>query len=109
MFRAVNDYMAKLNIVTDEELIEKVRDYLSKSKKINSFTINVNYNRYIVDIRLKKYSVSSADSLFRDFVACVSYSYSHITVRYNEDNRVIYRYATCKEDKNGVYMDLIIS
>ena len=109
MFRAINEYLAKLNIVTDDELLKEMNDYLEKQKTIDHFSINVNYNRYIVDIRLKKYTVKSADSLFRKCVQHTAYPYSHITVRYNEDNRVRYRYATCKENKTGVYMDVIIS
>lgn len=109
MFRAINEYMAKLNIVTDEDLARLMNDYLAKQKNIDNFSINVNYNRYIVDIRMKKYSVNSADKTFRKFVSATSYPYSHISVRYNEDERVRYRYVTCKENKNGVYMDIIIS
>ena len=109
MFRAINEYMAKLNIVTDEDLARLMNDYLAKQKNIDNFSINVNYNRYIVDIRMKKYSVNSADKTFRKFVSATAYPYSHISVRYNEDERVGYRYVTCKENKNGVYMDIIIS
>ena len=109
MFRAVNDYMAKLNIVTDDAVAEKVQSFLDKSSKVETSAVNVNYNRYIVDIRMKKYSVSAADSLFRKFIEATAYPYSHISVRYNEENRVRYRYVTCQENKTGVYMDVIIS
>ena len=109
MFRAVNDYMAKLNIVTDDAVVEKVQSFLDKSSKVETSAVNVNYNRYIVDIRMKKYSVSAADSLFRKFIEATAYPYSHISVRYNEENRVRYRYVTCQENKTGVYMDVIIS
>ncbi|MCR5228127.1 MAG: hypothetical protein K6E27_13075 [Eubacterium sp.] len=109
MFRAVNDYMAKLNIVTDDAVADKVRSFLDKSSKVDTSTINVNYNRYIVDIRMNKYSVSAADKLFRKFIEATAYPYSHISVRYNEDNRVRYRFVTCQENKTGVYMDVIIS
>lgn len=109
MFRAINEYMAKLNIVTDDDMLKKMDAYLGKQKTIGNFSINVNYNRYIVDIRINKYSVRAADSLFRKFVTETAYPYSHITVRYNEEKRVRYRYVTCKEDKTGVYMDVIIS
>ena len=109
MFRAVNDYMAKLNIVTDDAVRDKVQDFLDKSSMVDNFSINVNYNRYIVDIRMSKYSVSASDKLFRKFIEATAYPYSHISVRYNEDKRVRYRYVTCQENKDGVYMDVIIS
>ena len=109
MFRAINEYMAKLNIVTDADLARQMEEYLAKQKAVDNFSININYNRYIVDIRMVKYSVNSADKLFRKFVAATAYPYSHISVRYNEEKRVRYRYVTCKENKNGVYMDVIVS
>ena len=109
MFRAVNDYMAKLNIVTDDSVYQKMTEFLDKSSKVESFCINVNFNRYIVDIKMKKYSVDNADKLFRKFVEATAYPYSHVSVRYNEDSRVRYRFCTCKENKDGVYMDIIIS
>lgn len=109
MFRAVNDYIAKLHIGTDSEVYDKMTDFLTKDKKVDDFNINENYNRYIVDIKVNKYSVEMADELYRRFVMAVSYPYSHISVRYNEDNRVRYRFVTCKENKSGVYMDVIIS
>ncbi len=109
MFRAVNDYMAKLNIVTDDEIYQSMDSFLKKTKSVVDFSININYNRYIVDIKLDKYSVGRADKFFRRFEAAVAYPYSNISVRYNEENRVRYRFATCKEDKTGVYMDIIIS
>ncbi len=109
MFRAVNEYMAKLNIVTDDGIQSAMSTFLEKSKKVESFCININYNRYIVDIKMKKYTVGAADQLFRKFVEATAYPYSHISVRYNEENRVRYRYSTCQENKTGVYMDIIIS
>ncbi len=109
MFRVVNEYMSKLNIVTDDAVQASMEEFLSKSKSLENYSVNINFNRYIVDIRMKKYSVNSADKLFRAFTDAVSYPYSHITVRYNEEKRVRYRLCTCKEDKTGVYMDVIIS
>ncbi len=109
MFRAVNEYMAKLNIVTDDTVFEKMNSFLEKNSKVESFAININFNRYIVDVKMKKYSVDNADKLFRKFVEATAYPYSHVSVRYNEENRVRYRFVTCQENKTGVYMDIIFS
>ena len=108
MFRAVNDYLAKINIVTDSVIRDAAAGFLEKSESVDSFTINESVNRYIVDIRMVKYSVDLADKLFREFISAVAYPYSHISVRYNEEARVRYRFASCKEDKTGTYMDVII-
>ena len=108
MFRVINEYMSKLNINTDDEIFEKVEAFF-KDEEVKSHSVNISFNRYIVDIHLVDYSIDIADGMFRRFVDATAYPYSHITVRYNEKNRVRYRYVTCKENKNGVYMDVIIS
>ena len=33
MFRAINEYLAKLNIVTDDELLKEMNDYLEKQSQ----------------------------------------------------------------------------
>lgn len=109
MFRAINEYMAKLNIITDDSIKNLMDEYLSKNDHILNYSINVYYNRYVVDIRIKDYSVELADVIFREFVLYTAYPYSHVSVRYNEGKRVRYRYVTCKEDKTGVYIDFIVS
>ena len=109
MFRAINEYMAKLNIVTDDGIRCLMDGYLSDNEDIQNYSINVYYNRYVVDIHLKDYSVDRADKMFREFVFETAYPYSHVSVRYNEGKRVRYRYVTCKEDKTGVYIDFIVS
>ena len=53
--------------------------------------------------------MEEADRAFRDMAGAVAYPYSHISVRYNESTRVKYRFATCKEDKTGIYMDVVYS
>ena len=108
MFRAVNDYLAKLNIRTDDDIRSTMEKFLVRQKSVKDFSINVNYNRYVVDITLNNFSVKRADTFYRKFEAAVTYPYSHISVRYNEDSRVRYRFATCRENKDGVYMDIII-
>ena len=109
MFRAINEYMAKLNIITDDSVRDLMDDYLGNNDLILNYSINVYYNRYVVDLRIKDYSVEFADDIFRNFVLKTAYPYSHISVRYNEGKRVRYRYVTCKEDKTGVYIDFIVS
>ena len=85
MFRVVNDYISKLHIGTDSEVYDKMSDFLTKDKKVESFNININYNRFF------------------------SFPYSSMYLRYNEGDMVRYRFVTCQENKTGVYMDVIIS
>ena len=103
MFRAINEYLAKINVVTDQSMYEAMSSFLEKTKLVDNFSINV------VENKMKKYSVSAADKLYRKFISAIAYSYSQISVRYNEESRVRYRFASCKENKTGVYMDIIIA
>ncbi|MCR5147719.1 MAG: hypothetical protein K6C35_02000 [Eubacterium sp.] len=109
MFRIINQYLANVNINTNPEIKSKVDIYLHDREDIEKYCINENFNKYIVDIRMKNFSVDNADMLFRDFITHISYAYSAMHVRYNEGVRVRYRYVTSKEDKSAVYMDIVIS
>ena len=109
MFRVINEYLAKVKIETDDDLKSLMNDYLEKDKNITKFCINENFNRYVVDIKLKKFTVKKEDTEFRKLISAIAYSYSQMSVRYNEGDRVRYRFVTCKEDKTGVYLDVIFS
>lgn len=109
MFRAFNEYLGRINLVLDQNVVDKVVDMTHDDENTVSVTVNVSFNKYIVDIRLKEFSVELADQLFRKLVTESAYPYSHISIRYNENTRVKYRFATCKEDKSGVYMDVVYS
>ena len=108
MFRVLNEYIGRLTLQLDDDLIHKVEEVIMEDESTKTVTINVSFNKYIVDVRMKDFSVEEADRAFRDMAGAVAYPYSHISVRYNEEARVRYRFASCKEDKTGTYMDVII-
>lgn len=109
MFRVLNEYLGKITVKTDNILEQKLNICLNKPDLYEKTCVNVNYNRYIVDIRLKSYSVEVAEDCFKQIMNTIAYSYSSMYVRYNEGDRVRYRLATSKEDKTGVYLDIIFS
>lgn len=109
MFRVLNEYIGRLTLQLDDDLIHKVEEVIMEDESTKTVTINVSFNKYIVDVRMKDFSVDEADRAFRDLAEEVAYPYSHISVRYNESSRVKYRFATCKEDKTGIYMDVVYS
>jgi hypothetical protein len=109
LFRVFNEYLGKINLVLDQDLIDRLMDAVNSDESTSSICINVSFNKYIVDIKLKEFSVEEADRAFRHLTEVTSYPYSHISIRYNESTRVKYRYATCKEDKSGVSMDIVYS
>jgi len=107
MFRVVNEYISHVNLITDTELESRLRDFLGELTELRKYSLNSVYNRYVLDIRLKKFSVELSDKLYRDIERVAAYSYSHISVRYNEGDRVRYRFVTCRESRDGVCMDVI--
>ena len=109
MFRVINDYLSKVELVINQEIYDKIELYLRDDKRIAKYSINVSFNNYIVDIKLKKYSVDAASQGFKDFMTYMEYDYSSMYVRYNEGDRVRYRFVTTKEDKKAIYMDVIFS
>ena len=41
MFRAINEYLAKINVVTDQSMYEAMSSFLEKTKLVDNFSINV--------------------------------------------------------------------
>ncbi len=109
MFRVMNEYLSKVHLVTDPKLYDSMQRFLTNRKETLKVCINVNYNKYIVDVKLKKYSVEEADKSFRAFLSAIAFPYSSMWVRYNEGSLVRYRFVTGKEDKTAVYMDVLYS
>lgn len=109
MFRVINEYLGKVNLQANDEIYNRIIGVLKDNKDIKSTSVTVNFQRYMVDIKLKKYSVDNAVEIFKLFNQNVSYSYSSLYVRFNEGKCVRYRYVTSKEDKSAFYCDIIIN
>ncbi len=109
MFRVINDYLSKVQLFVSQDIYDKMNTLLKDNKKIAKYSINVSFNNYIVDITLKKFSVEVASQEFKAFSQAMEYEYSSMYVRYNEGDRVRYRFVTTKEDKKAIYMDVIFS
>ncbi len=107
MFRVMNEYMKGMHLQVKDEFYNVIKFALEKSKNVSSYCITVNFNRYIVDIKLKDYSVEAARAEYAALVALIACPYSEMSVRYNEGKSVRYRYATCAEDKKGYYCDVV--
>lgn len=109
MFRVINDYMEKVKLQSDDRIRGMFEEYLKNCSSVEKYTISVNYNRYVIDVRLKNFSVEKAAKLFDGFNSAVAYPYSALHVRFNEGKCVRYRFITCKENKEGYYCDIVIS
>lgn len=109
MFRIMNDYMRVMKLTVDDEIKTSITNYISGLDSVGFFDVTLNYNRYNIDIRLKKYSVDNAKMEFEHLIDAIGYAYSSMYVRYNEGSVVRYRFATCKENKEGFYCDIVFS
>ncbi len=109
MFRVINEYLSKVNLQANDTIYNHINKILKDNTDIKEATVTVNFQRYIVDIKLKTYSVENAAQVFNYFNQNVAYSYSSMHVRFNEGKCVRYRYITSKEDKRAFYCDIIIS
>ncbi len=109
MFRVINEYMAKVNLLANDEIYRKLTDFLEGISDIKKYTVTVNFRHYVIDIKMKNFNVESSTELFNLFNAHISYPYSSLYVRFNEGKCVRYRYLTSKEDKTGIYCDIIFS
>lgn len=111
MFRVINEYVNKITLKSDDSISDMFRSFLDNYIKvdIDKYSISVNCNQYVLDIRLAKYSLEDAELMFKDFNRAVAYPYSSLHVRFNEGRCVRYRYITCREDKEGFYCDMVIS
>lgn len=109
MFRVFNEYLSRVNVTNDDGLRGKMENFFKSEECISKATVNMNYNKYVVDIIMDEFTVEHADICFRKLVGAIAYPYSSLWTRYNEGNRVCYRFLTSKESKNAVYMNIMFS
>lgn len=84
MYKVINEYLGKVNLQANDTIYNKINDWSKDIKEIQSCTVTVNFKRYIVDIRLKKFSIDEVKKVFDKFNECISYPYSSMYVRFNE-------------------------
>lgn len=108
MYKVINDYMSKMNMIANSEITDRITGCLSDISEITKYTLSVNFRRYILDIYVKDFDISKATSVFNNIQNVISYPYSSFHVRYNEGKCVRYRFLTCKENKEGFYCDIVI-
>lgn len=114
MYSVMNEYVAKIKLTADamtQGILKTALDEneLSDNALIDKSTITVKNNRFIVDIHLNEFSVENAVEIVNYFMERTRFHYSSFFIRFNEGSRVRYRYASCKENKEGFYCDIVIS
>ena len=106
MFRVINEYLAKVNLIDNEEINKLLTDFLDNCELIDRYSIKVDFNKYNINIKLKDFNVENSVICFN---SAVSYPYSEMHVRFNEGCCIRYRYITSKEDRTAFYCDISIS
>lgn len=109
MVSVMNDYVSKIKLISDPLTQGILQTAVNEQSGIEKNTILVKNNRFIVDIHLNIFSIENAVDVVNYFMERTRYHYSALFIRFNEGNRVRYRYASCKEDKEGFYCDIVIS
>lgn len=107
MYKIINEYMSKINMLANDEIYERITACLKEKESVSDFSLSVSYNHYVLDVRIKDYSVPRASGIFCEIQDDIAYPYSAIYIRFNEGQCVRYRFLTCKENKDGFYCDMI--
>lgn len=108
MVNIMNEYTSKIQLLVDDVTKNILKVPLREHSNIAESNVQIRANRYIVDIRLNQFSVEHAVAIMNQFMEHTRYHYSAYYIRFNEGNRVRYRYATCRENKQGFYCDVVI-
>lgn len=108
MVSIMNDYVSKIHLQSDDMTKNILGAALFDLDGIQEKSIIIKSNRYIVDIKLETFSIEDATTVMNHFMERTRYHYSAYFVRFNEGNMVRYRYASCKENREGFYCDVMI-
>lgn len=108
MVSIMNDYLSKIHLQSDDMTKNLLCAALFDLDNIQEKSIIMKSSRYIVDIKLKEFTVENAILIMNSFMEGTRFHYSAYFIRFNEGNMVRYRYASCKENKEGFYCDVMI-
>jgi len=109
MVSIMNNYVAQINLSANVLTQGIFKTALNEQNEIDNSSVVIKGNRFIVDIHLKNFSVEIAAKVAEKLFESTRYYYSAFFIRFNEGSRVRYRYASCKENKEGFYCDVVIS
>lgn len=109
MVSVMNEYISNIHFLIDDLTKNILNAALMEQPDIEKSNVLIKSNRYIVDIKLKDFSIEQAVQIMNCFMERTRFHYSAYYIRFNEGDRVRYRYASCKENKDGFYCDVVIS
>ncbi len=109
MITYMNQYVDKIHLISDDITKNLFIAALRMDEAVEEFNVIIRNAKFIVDIKLKHYSIQQVTKTMNQFMEATRYPYSAFYLRFNEGSQIRYRYASCKEDKSGFYCDVIIS
>lgn len=108
MISIMNEYLSKIHLYVDDLTKSILQTSLNSIELVENINVLTKSNRYIVDIKLEKFEIEEAVRIMNIFMEQTRFHYSAYFIRFNEGNLLRYRYATCKENKDGYYCDVMI-
>ena len=96
MITFMNQYVAKINLISDDLLKNLLIAALRSKDNISDFSVIIRNRKFSVEIKLTTYSIEAVTKAMNAYIEETSYPYSAFYLRLNEGNQVRYRYASCK-------------
>ncbi len=109
MVTLMNQYISTMSLKSDDITKNILHNALMGHENVQSISTIIRNSKFIVDIKLKDFSVNNAITLMNLFICNTCYPYSSFYLRFNEGSQIRYRYASCKENKEGFYCDIVFS
>lgn len=108
MYKIMNEYMSKVQLQSGPKLQQKLCEIMKRVKAVKTFSVTEHFHQFAIDMKLEAFSVEHAAEVFRELEGKIANPYSAFHVRFNEGTCVRYRFITCGENKQGIYIDFII-
>ncbi len=108
MLSIMNEYVAKIKLVSDDVTKGILGVPLMNHPDVLEGLVHRKANHFVVDIRLRAYSTETAVAVMNQFMEQTRFHYSAYFIRFNEGDMLRYRYATCRENREGFYCDVVI-
>lgn len=109
MVSILNQYVSNIELIYDDITKNIILAALKDNSDVDTVTVLIKNNKFIVDIHLKEFTIEHVTSTMNRLMDRTRFPYSAFFIRYNERNQVRYRYATCKENKQGFYCDVVFN
>lgn len=109
MVTIMNQYVSNMNLIYDDITKSILCAALKDNEFVQSENVMIRNNKFIVDVKLYSFSPENVTMVMNYFMNATRFPYSAIFLRYNEGTQIRYRYATCQENKQGYYCDVVFN